>query len=245
MDSIALLGLLGTAAFLGFFHTLTGPDHYIPFIAMSKVGRWSFAKTMVISLVCGVGHVLSSVVLGLIGIAASLAVTRLEWFEGVRGDLAAWMLLSFGLLYMVWGIRRAIRNRPHAHLHAHTDGCEHAHTHTHADAHAHPHTSEHGHESSGQSKGRMTPWVLFTIFVFGPCEPLIPILMYPALKLSFWSVVLVAVVFAVCTIGTMLTIVAGGYLGVLKLSSTRLERYAHAIAGGALAACGGAMVLGM
>lgn len=91
----------------------------------------------------------------------------------------------------------------------------------------------------------MTPWILFTIFVFGPCEPLIPILMYPALKLSFWSVVLVACVFAICTIGTMLTIVTGGYLGLLRLSSSRLERYAHALAGASLAVCGGLMVAGL
>ena len=33
-DSIALLSL--TAISLGFFHTLLGPDHYLPFIVMSK-----------------------------------------------------------------------------------------------------------------------------------------------------------------------------------------------------------------
>jgi nickel/cobalt exporter len=27
--------LTGLAAFLGFFHTLIGPDHYIPFIMMA------------------------------------------------------------------------------------------------------------------------------------------------------------------------------------------------------------------
>jgi len=28
-------------------------------------------------------------------------------------------------------------------------------------------------------------WALFLIFVFGPCEPLIPLIMYPAAKLNF------------------------------------------------------------
>jgi len=241
MDDVTLFGLLGTAAFIGFFHTLTGPDHYIPFVAMSKIGRWSLRKTVAITLACGVGHVLSSVVLGLIGIAASLAVTRLEWFEGVRGDLAAWLLLGFGLAYMVWGIRRAIRNRPHTHLHVHVDGVVHGHEHTHHEEHAHPHESE----SADATAGRMTPWILFTIFVFGPCEPLIPILMYPALKLSFASVALVATTFAAFTIGTMLVIVVGMCWGLLRLSTTRLERYSHALAGLALALCGGAMVAGL
>lgn len=242
MDDVTLFGLLGTAAFLGFFHTVTGPDHYIPFIAMSKVGRWSFPKTIAITLACGVGHVLSSVLLGFLGIAASLALARLEWFEGVRGDLAAWLLLGFGLAYMVWGIRRAIRNWPHTHAHAHADGAIHAHTHTHHEDHAHPHMAES--DPAGRA-GQMTPWILFTIFVFGPCEPLIPILMYPALQLNIWSVALVAGVFAFFTIGTMTTIVAGAYWGLVRLSTSRLERYSHAIAGAALAACGGAMVAGL
>jgi nickel/cobalt exporter len=243
MNDATLLGLLGTAAFIGFVHTVTGPDHYIPFIAMSRVGRWSFPKTISITFACGIGHVLSSVLLGFLGIAASLAVAKLEWFEGVRGDLAAWLLLGFGSVYMVWGIRRAIRNRPHAHAHVHVDGSIHRHVHTHHDEHAHPHGVPVGRDEA--ATGSMTPWILFTIFVFGPCEPLIPILMYPALKLNFWSVAVVAGVFALFTIGTMLTIVAAAYWGLVRLSSSRLERYSHAIAGFALAACGGAMVAGL
>ena len=39
--------------------------------------------------------------------------------------------------------------------------------------------------------------ILFTIFVFGPCEPLIPILMYPAAKSSVAGMLLVAGVFSV------------------------------------------------
>lgn len=246
VNDLTLLGLLGTAAFVGFVHTIAGPDHYIPFIAMSKVGRWSLGKTLVITFVCGIGHVLSSVVLGLVGIAASLAVTDLEWFEGARGDLAAWLLFGFGLAYMVWGIRRAIRNRPHTHLHGHADGTVHRHTHTHADVHAHPHPAGQA-SATGQeaSAARMTPWVLFTIFVFGPCEPLIPILMYPALRLDMPSVVLVAAVFAVITIGTMLTVVSAGCLGLARLSVPQLQRYSHAMAGGALALCGAAMLVGL
>ena len=37
--------LVSTAAFLGFFHTLLGPDHYLPFIVMGKARQWSMART--------------------------------------------------------------------------------------------------------------------------------------------------------------------------------------------------------
>jgi len=100
--------LLITAASIGFMHTLFGPDHYIPFIAMSKAGNWSKFKTLWVTILCGIGHVGSTIVLGFLGIAFGYSVFHLESIESYRGDIAGWLLLVFGLLYMVWGIRRAI-----------------------------------------------------------------------------------------------------------------------------------------
>ena len=40
-----LMVLLVTAAFIGFLHTLLGPDHYLPFIVMGKAKKWSMLKT--------------------------------------------------------------------------------------------------------------------------------------------------------------------------------------------------------
>ena len=36
--------LLISAASIGFFHTLFGPDHYLPFIVMGKARKWSVKK---------------------------------------------------------------------------------------------------------------------------------------------------------------------------------------------------------
>ena len=101
--------LMGTAAFIAFFHTLLGPDHYLPFIVMGKARKWSMAKTAWITVLCGVGHVASSVLLGFIGIALGVALTSLVAVESFRGNLAAWALIAFGLVYFVWGMRRAWR----------------------------------------------------------------------------------------------------------------------------------------
>jgi sulfite exporter TauE/SafE len=91
--------LAGTAASIGLIHTILGPDHYLPFIVLAKARQWSSAKTAVITLLCGIGHVLSSVVLGFIGIALGMAVFKLEAIETFRGDIAAWMLIAFGFAY--------------------------------------------------------------------------------------------------------------------------------------------------
>src|SRR5512136_3062953 len=105
--------LAGTAASLGFIHTVIGPDHYLPFIVMARARRWPLPKTLLISFLCGLGHVLSSVVLGFLGIGLGIALTKLKGVESFRGSLAAWLLIGFGLAYFVWGARRALKNRPH------------------------------------------------------------------------------------------------------------------------------------
>lgn len=243
--------LAATAAFIGVTHTLLGPDHYVPFIAMARCGRWSLRRTLVITTICGLGHVLSSVVLGLIGVAIGTTI-GVQRIEGVRGELAGWLLLGFGLAYMVWGVRRAARHRTHSHWHAHADGTVHSHLHQHEGAHAHVHEAdtqardhEHAAEAELPNAARLTPWILFTIFVLGPCEPLIPLLMVPAASHSVTGLVLVTSVFLICTIATMHTVVTAGYLGVNWLPLGKLERYTHALAGGALVACGCAIQLGL
>ena len=52
--------LLLTAASIAFLHTILGPDHYVVFAAMGKARRWSLAKTLRVTLVCGTGHVVKT-----------------------------------------------------------------------------------------------------------------------------------------------------------------------------------------
>lgn len=218
-----------TAASIGVVHTLLGPDHYLPFLAMSKARDWSRSRTVVITIVCGLGHVIGSIVLGLIGVAAGVALSRLEAFEALRGNLAAWLLIGFGFAYFVWGVHSAIRNRPHQHEHVHAHGTSHAHTHVHKSGHAHVHT---------QKNGDLTAWALFLVFILGPCEPLIPILMFPAARSSTIGMLLVAGVFAVATIATMVGAVLLAEWGTSFVKLGRAERYAHAVAGGVICCSG-------
>ena len=218
-----------TAASIGFLHTLFGPDHYLPFIVMKKARNWSFAKTLSITIACGLGHVLSSVALGLIGIAAGIALMKLEVFESFRGNIAAWALIGFGFAYFLWGVRMAIRNKPHTHIHVHDDEKKHSHHHSHVDVHSHVH------EDKVKS---ITPWILFVVFVLGPCEPLIPILMYPAAKGSLMGLILVTSVFGIVTLATMTGIVVIVSFGINLVPIKKIERYTHALAGAAICLSG-------
>lgn len=80
--------IAGTAALIGFTHTLLSLDHYLPFIVLSKARKWSYGKTALITFISGLGHVLSSVVLGFVGILIGTAVFKLESIESVRGEIA-------------------------------------------------------------------------------------------------------------------------------------------------------------
>jgi ABC-type nickel/cobalt efflux system permease component RcnA len=206
---------------------------------MARARRWTLTKTIWITALCGLGHVGSSILLGALGVVLGTSVTKLEGVEAFRGNLAAWLFIAFGGAYFLWGLYRAIKNRPHTHvhLHSHEDTEAHAHDHEHAEGHDHAH---------GSDVKSITPWVLFTIFVLGPCEPLIPVLMYPAAKSNTWGLIAVTATFAIVTIATMLTLVVITTLGVNTLRLGRFERYTHAVAGAMIMLSGvGIVFLGL
>ncbi len=221
--------LLVTAASIAFLHTILGPDHYVVFTAMGKAHGWSLAKTLRVTFLCGLGHVLSSVVIGGVGIVLGAQLVSLTAIEGMRGSLAGWALLAFGLMYFAWGLRKAGRGYSHSHVHVH-DGLVHDHEHDHRSDHSHVHAE------TGKT---ITPWAMFIIFVLGPCEALIPLFMYPAARQSTSLVVAVAIVFGLVTLITMLAAVFLTSISIRKLPS--LGRWEHAVAGASVAACGAAI----
>jgi ABC-type nickel/cobalt efflux system permease component RcnA len=222
--------LILTAASLGFVHTVLGPDHYLPFIAISKARSWSLSKTLTVTVLCGIGHVLGSIAIGFIGILSGVALENLEIIESFRGTMAAYLLIFFGLIYTTYGLRKAYKNKPHQHIHFHVDGTIHSHKHTHKREHAHVHPNKRNRS--------ITPWVLFIIFIFGPCEVLIPLLMYPAAQNNYGLLISATVVFAVVTISTMLFMVALTLIGFRFVQFKKIERYSHALAGALIFICG-------
>lgn len=222
--------LLYTAASIAILHTVLGPDHYLVFSAMGKARGWSLPKTLRVTALCGLGHVASSIAIGAAGILLGAQLTTLVEIEGVRGNLAGYALLAFGLVYFAWGLKKAGRGHVHSHVHVHEDV---------AHDHEHDHHTDHAHVHEEGARNAVTPWAMFIIFVLGPCEALIPLFMYPAAQQSSGLVVAVAVVFGLVTLLTMLACVAVTTIGLNKLRLPSTTRYAHAVAGASVAVCGG------
>ncbi len=236
MDS-QIIVLAGAAASIGFVHTALGPDHYIPFIALSKSQNWSKFKTVWVTVLSGLGHVGSSILIGVFGYLIGITLFSLESLESIRGNIAGWSLIILGLLYTVWGIKKSMNKEPHSHRHFHSDGTLHDHSHDHNNfKHAHIH----------QKEKNTTPWILFVIFVFGPCEPLIPLLIYPAAENNVFAVVLISLIFSIVTIGTMLAIVFLGLYGLSIIPMKKIQMHIHTLAGLSILLCGiGIQFLGL
>jgi nickel/cobalt exporter len=224
--------LLVSAFTLGLVHTLLGPDHYLPFIVLSRARNWSSRKTIRITFIAGLGHVSGSVNLGMIGIAMGISLSKLEAFEANRGSLVGWMLIAFGALYMAYGIYKYIKKGAHVHL------PDFLRPKSLRDKHLHLDLQELEEEDTA---GKLTPWILFLIFVFGPCEVLIPMLIFPAANHSVMGVFLVALVFGIATIGTMMAVVFLGYKGFSLLHLKGKEYQFHLLAGMVILVAGAGM----
>jgi len=229
MDDSATI-LLGSAAAIGLVHTLVGIDHSLPFVLLARSQRWSLKRLWAVTALCGAAHVLSSVVIGTVGIAIGVGVSRLELFEESRGGIGAWLMIGFGLAYASWGLYHSLRGKRHTHSHLHENGTIHA--------HEHDHVSRHQHVHAGSKRSHLTALGLFIIFVFGPCEALIPLLLVPAYEQHWLVMTVLVAVFGVCTIGTMLVLVTLGHLGLKWRGFAFLDRHMHVIAGLTIAASG-------
>jgi nickel/cobalt exporter len=264
-----------TALSLGAFHTVVGVDHYLPFIVLGKSRNWSMKKIMGVTLACGIGHVLSSVLIGMVGLLFGIALSPLEGIEGMRGEIASWGLILFGLIYGTWGLYRGIKNKPHSHAHPHLHDHEHDHLdsvpnsiehhdeeiidhahvhplhehhehHDHDHEHVHKHIHEHAHDGEHahvHMRKELTVWTLFIVFVLGPCEPLIPLVMYEAMSFNWIGIAWVTFLFCIATLSIMMTFVFLASKGLMNLRVKVLERYVHAIAGYLIAGSGLAIIL--
>jgi sulfite exporter TauE/SafE len=222
--------LLMAAVSIAFLHTIAGPDHYLPFVALSKSRGWSFSKTLLWTVLCGCGHVWSSVLLGLGGAAIGWSVSKVTLLENIRGGLAGWALIFFGLLYCAWGFTRVRQNKLHKHFDVYDNGSVYVYQH------------REGETVLPKEKYVVTPWVMFVIFILGPCEPMIPLLYFPGAKGSLSAMAMLITVYTIITLATMLSMVAFGYYGFSALHQSRLERYIHPLSGLTILVCGTGMV---
>jgi nickel/cobalt exporter len=202
--------LLFSTITVGFIHALA-PDHWLPFVMISKAQNWGKWKLTSLTTLAGLGHVGSSLLIGALGVLLGVVAEKVNVWETSRGTIASWLLIGFGLAYMVWGMKNWGR--------------------------------KHTHEIDRAKI--VSYWTLFALVVFGPCEPLIP-LIFAGYAFGWGGVVFVFAIFSGTTIGMMLLQVHLATYGISLLRIHWLEHASDAMAGGVIVLTGVMiMLLGM
>ncbi len=209
--SLEIMPLMTIAALAGIIHTLLGPDHIVPFIALAKAQSWSRKKTARVTSFCGLGHIASSVVIGYLAFSLRATLGALHIINSTRSDLAAWALIAFGCVYFIWSLKKLYKNKEQAQDHA------------------------------GSKMLNPIFWGLFIIFVVGPCEPLFFLLTYPSIAHNPLIISLLVGVFGLATIATMVTVVLTVSFGLKFSLGKQTMRFAPAMAGIMIISCGLAM----
>lgn len=207
-----MLLLVFSSASVAFLHALA-PDHWLPFTALARASNWTMPRLAWITLLAGLAHVTASLLLGMIGLWAGVAIHHLEGAEAWRGSVGIWLLIGFGVAYALWGLKHA--------------------------QHHHPHVSV---DEAIKLYLVRRMWMLFAIMVFGPCEPLIP-LMFVAAQRGLPTAWMVSAVFSVVTVAMVMGQSLLAYAGVRLVEAPWMGRYAHALAGLAIVLTGLAVIL--
>ena len=108
MNEPVLITLVIAAATVATLHSLA-PDHWAPFAALARARGWSAARTARVTLLCGIGHVTVSAVLGLIAIALGAEII---------GALGAKLESIAGILLITFGLWQATLQGERAHVRA-------------------------------------------------------------------------------------------------------------------------------
>ena len=102
----SLAVLIWSTATIGVVHALA-PDHWVPFVGIGQAQQWSKTRLIGVTLLSGLGHVGSSILIGSLGLMLGFSLTALETAEMHRASVAGWVLIVFGLVYAAWGLKQA------------------------------------------------------------------------------------------------------------------------------------------
>ena len=93
-------------------HSLA-PDHWLPFVMIGKAQTWSRVRLSWVTILAGIAHVGSSILIGGIGILLGIAAISLQGIEATRTTLGILLLIGFGLVYALWGLKHSKKHHHH------------------------------------------------------------------------------------------------------------------------------------
>jgi ABC-type nickel/cobalt efflux system permease component RcnA len=226
--------LIFAVAAVGVLHTVV-PDHWVPIVLLARQRGWTKAQTARASLQAGIGHVVTTLIIGLAVWVAGVAVaTRFGQIVDLVASLA---LIGFGgwIGISSWlELRRGSGHHHHHHDH-HDDHNHHDHEHDHN--HSHQNAPEANGHSAGPKSGASSRLALLLILGSSPMVEGIPAF-FAAGKYGLTVILVMAVVFALSTIVTYVALCVYSAAGLQRLRLGPLERYGEVLSGAFIALVG-------
>lgn len=243
MQTAQIVLILAVAA-VGVLHTIV-PDHWAPIALVARQCGWNRAQTARAAFGAGIGHVVSTLIIGLAVWLAGVAFAAR--FGSVVGIVSSLGLIGFGLWIAVGSVLEQRRRDPiasnpivqHRHTHRHEGGLVHVHFHSHGSQDVHeitpetessPPLHEHEHKASGRT-------ALLLILGSSPMVEGIPAF-FAASKYGVGLIAIMAVVFAIATIATYVTLCTYSADRLRDISIGPLERYGEVLSGALIALVG-------
>jgi nickel/cobalt transporter (NicO) family protein len=185
------------------------PNHWLPLVAVGKTEKWTQNQTLWATIITGVAHTLSTIV---IGIVVGLIGYKLSASYSVISEaIAPSILIGLGIIYVIFDFR-------HYNHHHHVKPLE---------------------TGFGQKKSRWVAIItsLSIAMFLTPCIE-IEAYYFQAGTIGWIGIFIVSAVYLITTVVIMLTIVYLGMKGASTFKSDFLEHHEKGITGGVLIALG-------
>jgi ABC-type nickel/cobalt efflux system permease component RcnA len=236
MNAALLPSIMATGFGVAFFHAAI-PSHWLPFVLAARGQRWSRGKTLAVTALAGLGHVLFTTLLGVLVVWLGIETSRLT--GSVFPFMAGGILILFGLYYVM----RHARGGGHGHVHFFGSGHghshhphDHPHEHDHDHGHEHPHgPSQHSHDDPPSTRRSDAAVILglLAVLTFSPCEGFLPVYL-SGIHYGWSGFLFLSAVLAAATLAGMVAFTWLSLAGLERLKLAVLERYESAILGGLL-----------
>ncbi len=106
------ISLMGATFFIALTHAVM-PNHWMPFALIGKGQKWSLAKTILITAIAGLGHSITTCILG--SIIAILGFNIAKYAETFAEPFSGLILIIIGITFILIG---RLRSNPHDHNHS-------------------------------------------------------------------------------------------------------------------------------
>jgi ABC-type nickel/cobalt efflux system permease component RcnA len=233
MNTALLPSIMATGFGVAFFHAAI-PSHWLPFVLAARGQRWTRGKTLAVTALAGLGHVLFTTLLGVLVVWLGIETSRLT--GSVFPFIAGGVLILFGLYYVMRHVRRG------GHGHVHLFGAGHGHSHhPHEYVHEHGHSHDHAPSTSGKSDAAVILGLL-AVLTFSPCEGFLPVYL-SGIHYGWSGFLFLSAVLAAATLAGMVAFTWLSLAGLERLNLAVLEHYESAILGGLLILLGIAVMV--